>query len=386
MKTYVLRTTVLLLLVLALAAPLAAGDFGIKIGDIETQGDVLFGFFPTLLEVGGKYTGFSIIEGYETSLEFMTGGGFMGRNVWRDKDGEPLASVDWDSDSDQDEVGFNVWSARWEVLLKQGFGWFELEKRNPAFFYAGIEGRWEQFEEDGDETFFLDSTKAGIYPNSKDDGLVSNNVVTGLLIDFVSHNGPVHKGIKAELSYRYAPPFMANNILGSSDYSLLTAEFTGALPLFMKYQDNGYNLFSIYAIDRVRGDLFYGDDIPMFAQEPASLGSKMRGLERLSYATRASVVNNFDIRFIGPEFLMKDIYPRLHLFFDAGYFSGQYSGGVTSSTLPEEGFITTTGFTAALSVFDFANIGYRGSWMLSGENIRNEDYVSDIILMLQFNL
>jgi len=370
------------MLLTVLAVPAASGELGIKVGDIEA----LDGYKPFLLEVGAKYTGVSFIPGYETSLELMTGGGYMNRKVWRDAAGKPLSGVDLSNESQLDAVSFDIWSARWDLLVKQGFGWFELEARNPVFLYAGIGGRWEQWVEDGSSSTFIDDDGT-VFPDSADDMLIANSVRAGVIADYIAENGPVPKGIKAEASFAYAPPFLFNTAAGSSDYALFTGEVKAAVPLYMSYQKNGTNLFSIYLADRIRADRFFGSEIPVFAQDKASLGSKMRGLERLSYATEFSAVNNFDVRFIGPEFAARDIYPRLHLFFDAGYFSGSYSGDVSAAGVHDEnGWLLSAGFTAALSIFDFANVGYRGSYMLQGKNVRDKDFVSDIILMLKFNL
>lgn len=354
------------LLVACSAAAFDVSSLSIKVGDIERHKDALAGFFPTLLEAGVSYTGITLLPENRTSIDVLIGGAYMSRDYWKDSAGEETIA---------DEQYASVWSARWEVLFNQGFLRSDWTGKDMVTLSGGVSGRWEGFADTGGVDYFFD----GALPDV--DGIVSNALVAGMLIDMVAFDGIIPKGASLGVRYQYSPLFLS--FIGESDYQLLTGTLTGYLPLYSMNQADGKNLFSVYLANRIQADMFFGFDehVPIFAQDEPSLGSKMRGLERLSRAGSLTVVNNFDIRLVGPELYMDRLYPRLHVFADFGYFNGVLANGAAEE---QSEMFGSVGAEAGLSLFDFLNLGYRGSYMVLGENMLKETFVHGVYLSLQF--
>ncbi len=366
-----LRKLLLCSVCLLIAVSAAALDLSsVKVGDIEVHSEILGGFFPTLIEVGGKYTGITLLPDNRTSIEFLVGGGYMSRGIWKDSSGKEASSS---------AETVSVWSARWEVLFSQGFLRWDRTEKDFVTLYAGLAGRWENYSDTDGVGYFTSFNP----PDAE--GLVSNSLVAGLKLDGVSMVGIVPHGISAEVTYRYAPGFLLNSIYGDSDYALLSGSVKGYQPLYSVRKDNGHNLFSIYIANRLQVDKFFNfdSDVPMFAQDEPSLGSKMRGMERLSRAGSLTVVNNFDIRLSGPEVFVSKLYPRINLFADVGYTDGKNANGAVDNDDGEEMF-ASAGAEAGLSLFDFLNVGYRAAFMLFNENMQEEPLVHGVYLSMQF--
>ena len=74
-------------------------------------------------------------------------------------------------------------------------------------------------------------------------------------------------------------------------------------------------------------------------------------------------MNNFDVRFAGPNLGVKGIFPRVNLFYDIGYGCGKYFNTNTS----DSNFLMSTGVQVTVSFFDFIDLGYQVTYHFSGD-------------------
>lgn len=119
-------------------------------------------------------------------------------------------------------------------------------------------------------------------------------------------------------------------------------------------------------MDRVHFNWTDGDAVPMKAQKSITLGRIVRGFNSFSYNYQFTSVNNFDLRFCGPEVIpnIKGILPRINLFFDAGYGFGNY----LNTDVWGEQFLSSTGVQVTVSFFDFIDLGLQYSYLFTGTN------------------
>ncbi len=365
-----MRKGVLLALIGILCAFSAGAlDLSVKVGDIETHPDLLQGFLPTMAEVGVSYTGITLIPCSRTAVEVLAGGAYMGREIWKDDQGKELAVG-----TGPDVI--DVWTARWEVSFSQGFLGLRRTAKDLVTLYGGYAGRWEEYA--GIEgTVYDDDGFADIYPDVG--GILSHALIAGAVIDWVAMDGIIPRGLSGKAEVTYAPSLINRH----TDYALATGVLKGYQPLVVMKDDYGQNLFAVYLANRLQIDKFFGfdDSVPMFALDEPALGTKMRGMERLSRSGELTIVNNFDIRFTGPELYLDKVYPRIHLFADLGYTDGKQANIPNAK---EREVFASAGIEGGVSFFDFLNIGYRVSRMLKGENIRKEPAVHGVYLSLIF--
>ncbi len=363
-----IRRICILIAALAAASTASGLDLSLQIGDFDTHSELLGGAVPTMVEIGGVYTGISLLPENRTAVGFLVGGAYYSRDVWKDEDGlEKTVPPDV----------LTIWTGRWEVIFSQGFLRREKTGKDFLTLYGGLAGRVEVYPDTGsiDYITLFDSPESG--------GIWSNALKTGVILDATDYDGIIPRGVIAELEFHHAPKWLLNDIYGKSSYSLLSTSVTGYLPLFVSRADSGRNTFAVYLANRVRGDLFlhFDSDVPLFAQDSPSLGSKMRGLERFAMAGSFTAVNNFDIRVSGPEVFADRLYPRMSLFLDVGYSDGKNANAAAADA---QQMYVSAGAEAGISFFDFLNAGYRAAWMLYNSNKMEKSFVHGVYMSLQF--
>ncbi len=342
------------------------------VGDIEVHPDVLGGTVPASLTAGGRYTGLTLIPGHMTSVTLRAGGGYMSRNIWKGTDGKE-ETPPYEGDA------VSLWNARWEVIFSQGLLSSSWTGRDFFSLYAGYSGRWEHMTDT--EGTVYESPDLAVFPDG--DGIISHALIGGAALDGVRYDGIVPAGAVLRAEYWYAPGWLGNRGTGETDFSMITASIKGYYPLYASRTQQGRNLVSVYLANRIRADRVFGFEsgVPMYAQNEFALGSHMRGLERLSRAGSLTAVNNFDVRFVGPEVFADRLYPRFHLFFDCGYTDGRDA----NTNSGEEQWFAAAGAEGGISFFDFLNAGYRASFMTAGENMADESFVHGVYMSLQFD-
>jgi hypothetical protein len=353
-------------------------DFSFVLADTENHPEILLDAIPTWAELGLKYSGMQLFDGKKTEL-FLLGGGAYGHvDLWTGLDGMPLVVTPAEAESDEltDQRTYNSWLADWRLRFQQFVTPVAAIPMGEVALFLEYAGWWTNPLENGDASLGLDGTTAA-YPDQN--GLLVNGIGIGALwFDLEKGASPV--GFESEIALHALPEALGNNVTGRTDYYLFSTTAIGYYPLYTSEQESGLNLFSIYLAERFVADLVWGDAVPQRVQEPISLGRKMRGFEYNSYGTAYTVVNNFEVRLAGPEIFLSNVYPRFHVFLDAGLYGGVY----LNTSYEQSGFLASTGFEAALNVFDLFAVGYRGTVILAGENMAGSRYVGGLMFGIQF--
>ena len=372
------RTTIVVLMVLILVCGAYGGDISISAKAFDTYPDLLAGLLPTFAVPGISYSGLSLVDGIRTDIYGFAGGGFTRNEIWVDALGNPFnpGDVDVTDESYLDLQAYDRWEIDFAVGLMQGIIQRPDRERATIAAYAEYAFHWESTKENADRSYFFDGSPA-MFPDKE--GVAVNSLTFGAVYDMLDR-GPVPKGIIADISLLTAPGFLANTVRGSSDFYTTLGVVKGYLPLYQIKQESGLNLFGIYLSDRIQADLIWGSAVPQDYKIDPALGTKARGFEKNSMGYGFTLVNNFDLRIAGPEIFVKDLYPRFHLFFDMGMFAGAYH----NSTVTGSGFVSSTGFEAAVTFFNVVTLGYRGSFVLAGENMAQKLYFDEFMVGLQY--
>ncbi len=395
---------VVLVLVLAVCS-VFAGDFKFLFTELDQHPEILAGFLPTLTTIGVGYDGLDLIEGDLTQLQVTLGGGYTQRALFQDPaTGEPLVD---------DQLLYDTIQMRWNLKFLQGFGDSWVPGKDLVTVYAGYEGRAEKGVNSmvlGEERRRGKSGKTAIpsldswfgttlegnliYPDLADDySAFMTNFYAGAKLNLMDDKMVSNEGATAEIKLQFAPGFIKD---GASYYSV-TLNGVAGTTLFEISSKKGRNLFSVVAIDRVNVNWTDGDQVPVYASMPVSLGRKVRGFNTNSFNTNFTVVNNLDIRLAGPEPVIDGIFPRLNLFFDMGWHAGNYfntgHNGVdaaSASAMAEkyglERFLCSTGFQLEMCFFDFIDLGFQLAYLINGANPRNPDssFITGATFFLDF--
>ncbi len=411
-----MKKALVVVLVLALAVcSVFAGDFKFLFTELDQHPEILAGFLPTLTTIGVGYNGLDLIEGDLTQVQFTLGGGYTQRVLFQNPvNGEPLI---------YNQLLYDTIQMRWNLKFLQGFGESWVEGKDLVTVYAGYEGRVEKGVDSmvkGQERLrgYADDTKAKgktaiptmddwfngfsataketttIYPDLAGDYTAfMTNFYVGAKLNLMDDKMVSNEGGHAEIKLQFAPGFIKD---GASYYSITFNAVAGTTLLEVS-DKKGRNLFSIVAIDRVNVNWTDGDQVPVYASMPVSLGRKVRGFNTNSFNTNFTVVNNFDIRLAGPEPLLDGIFPRLNLFFDMGWHAGNYfntgHNGVAAASAAAmaeeyglERFLCSTGFQFEMCFFDFIDLGFQLSYLINGDNPRNptQQFITGATFFLDF--
>ncbi len=370
----------ILLLIFALGAVcFATGDgFSFVFDRIETNPEFLYDFFPTYYKLGVNYRGFQMIPGNSTELILLGSGGYGHTKLWTDESGIPFVpgSIDTGTENFRDLQSYNNVLLGADLRLQQSLNPALVTAPGNLAVYAQYALSWMHPLENGGGSYGLDGTQSA-YPDKT--GALWNELSIGVFLDTLIKEA-VRRGYRGEVSAALAPGFLVNSGLGNTNYAVMTGSFVSYIPIYSKSRDNGLHLFGLYLADRVAANYALGDSLPQRVQYPIALGTMMRGIEKNAYGTAFTAVNNFEVRIAGPELFLKKLYPRFHVFLDIGAYTGNY----LNTSYPGGGFLASAGFELAFSVFDFFSPGYRGAFVLSGENIADVPYTGGIMLNLQF--
>lgn len=385
--------TVVLILMIALSCAFA-GDYKFLFTELDQHTEILAGFLPTLTTIGVGYEGLELIDGNLTQLQATIGGGYTQRALFQApyegfegySVGDPLIS---------DIMLYDCIQMRWNLKFLQGFGDSWVEGKDLITAYAGYEGRFEKGVDSMvlnekrlrgyyDKTMASTNAKeipslddwfktslAGntIYPDLADDYTAfMTNFYIGAKLNYMEDLMVSNEGFTAEIKFQFAPAFMNKK----ASYYSLTFNAVGGTTLFELHDKKGLNILSLVVIDRVNANWTDGSKVPVYAQMPVSLGRKVRGFNTNSYNTNFTVVNNLDLRFAGPEFLLDGIFPRLNLFFDMGYHAGNYFNcDKKAGDFNLDQFLCSTGFQLEMCFFDFIDLGFQMAYLINGTNSRN---------------
>ncbi|MCQ2412998.1 MAG: hypothetical protein MJ057_08615 [Sphaerochaetaceae bacterium] len=385
--------TVLLVLVIALSCAFA-GDYKFLFTELDQHTEILAGFLPTLTTMGVGYEGLNLMDGNLTQLQATLGGGYTQRALFQDPlTGQPL---------NNDIMLYDTIQVRWNLKFLQGFGDSWVEGLDLVTTYAGYEGRYEKAVDSmvlgqqrlrgyanalGTQTgvtaipsldnwFMTHGTSAAassIYPDLDDDYAAFSTIFyLGAKLNYMEDLMVSNEGLTAEVKLQFAPGFVNSN----ASYYSLTFNAVAGTTLFELHDKRDLNTVSLVIIDRFNANWTDGSKVPTYAQMPVSLGRKVRGFNTSSYNTNFTLVNNLDLRFAGPEFLIDGIFPRLNVFLDMGFHGGNYFNTNLSAKDMAEAknlsrFLCSTGVQLEMCFFDFIDLGFQVSYLISGDNMRN---------------
>jgi hypothetical protein len=196
-------------------------------------------------------------------------------------------------------------------------------------------------------------------------GLASVSMLGGVGYDgLIKNPSRVKKGFAGEISFEYAPSFLAFS--GGTEFFRASCALEGYVPIFSSSEDEK-KAVSLYAAAYVAGDYAQGTNIPFYVLTSFGgrllrdgLGDSIRGYQSWGYEATTKVEASFDLRLVGPAlFGLSGLRPIAYVFGDAGYFDGLYN---CPAVADKNGLIFSAGVGAALGIFDFAYLGLRAGY------------------------
>ncbi len=364
-----MKKLIVVLLVFLLSCSLFASNLHFVLADIGQHPDFLGGFIPTYVNLGVGYKLPELIDGNTTDIRLLVGEGYSQRLMWLDiESGENNYSSIWDKDS---ALRFNVWQNELSLRFIQGFFESPVKGKDLLTATVSLSSRYERYYSSSKFAFFnihgnlddiVPSDYSGvIYPelNGRKDYLALEAGLS-LKLDMMEDTIHTNNGVWSRLDIKYGPEALNDFASGHGDYYSLVMNTVGAVTVKNFTDESGKSYFSITLIDRVNASYTSGSAVPSFIQGPVSLGRKVRGFNTYTYATEYSVVNNFDIRFAGPDVAVDGIAPRINLFFDCGYGWGK----VFNTTREEKNFLSSIGAQLEVCFFDFIDLGWEVNVLL----------------------
>lgn len=365
-KKIMVTAVVLLLAVTSVfAAPLR-----FVFGDLGQHPEILMGFLPSYLLAGAGYRPVELIEGDVTEIQLLAGLGYNQRKVWQDYLSGKVVK--------EDPIVYDVLETDWILRFVQGFGDSSVAGKDLLTITAGYEGKLEfaldsmvkgQTRNNGIQSVIrslddrIGTYDGDIYPDLRGNRTALGSVLAlQLKYDEMDDRMTTTDGFVAKADLKWAPSFLNGALDGKADYYSLTLNAVAAKTVFA-YSENGKDMFTITLVDRGNVNWTDGSMVPVWAQGPVSLGRKVRGFNTWTYNTQFTAVNNFDVRFAGPNLGVKGIFPRVNLFYDIGYGCGKYF----NTQISEGNFLMSTGVQVTVSFFDFIDLGYQVAYLFSGE-------------------
>lgn len=386
------RIIILATLLFLVAFSIGASSFHFILDPLEFHPDIAGGYVPTFITAGFERRTFHENTGDQTVLRFIGGGGYGQRTVWQDAAG----SVMIPGNPAVTPYTYDVVQLLWNLGISRGFGEFEITQEDAVSLYLNYEGRFESAVPTFNTTAVLTGEKRGDFFNELAAGTVypelagnrqflSTAIAAGFTVDMMVDQQVTQYGVSTDVSLRWAPSFLNNALDGRADYLEFAVNAIGAYPVYHLSNEANLNILSLTLVDRLRFSYVLGNAVPVFVQGRNALGSLIRGFAWSTFNTELTLANNFDIRVAAPEPFWDGIFPRLNMFFDAGYYSGRHFNSTDSSS----GFIASTGAEVTLSVFDYLDFGYYLAYLINGMNYRAEldsDPVNQIIAGAMFFL
>lgn len=363
--------TTILVAILAIST-LGAADFELVFGSptIDQHPEILIGFVPTAAKLGVGYTGLNLIEGNETQLALIAGGGYVQRKVWQKPTNGKVQAYD--------PIVYDTANVEWELRFSQGFLQSPVEGKDLLTLSASYLGRWDynkdsmvvgQSRDNGRPYYirtldsYLESASysGDIYPDLRGNAQhLGTAFQLQLKLDMMDEQKMYSNGLLSTFEAKYAPLALNSALDGVADYYSLTLNTVIAYSPYQIIGNDGQHWFSITVVDRINLNWTDGSAVPVYAQGPVSLGRKVRGYNTWTYNTQFTAVNNFDIRFAGPDWYT--IFPRVNLFIDAGYGCGD----LFNTDYFKSNMLASAGIQVTVSFFDFIDLGYQIAYLFTG--------------------
>lgn len=379
-----------LLLIFLSVSVIFAAPLRFIFADLGQHPEILMGFLPTYLLLGGGYELPSIIDGNKTEIQMLLGAGYNQRKMWQDQvTGEPI----YDS-----PLIYDIIQTDWIFKFSQGFWDSPVKGKDLLTLTLSYDGKFEVAKDSmvlgkvrennskspviGLDDWLHDNSS--VYPD-----LSGNHQFLGTCfgfnakLDMMEDLKSTNDGFVAKVDVKYAPLVLNKALNGFADYYTTSLNMVGSKTLF-SLKENSKVLFSIVMIDRVNVGWMDGSAVPAYASGPFSLGRKVRGFKTWTYDTQFAAVNNFDIRLAGVDLGVKGIFPRINFFYDVGYGFGNYLNSKIDSG--DGNLLMSTGVQVTVSFFDFIDLGYQIAYLFDGKNFStpNNRVVGSFTFFLDF--
>lgn len=379
-----------LLLIFLSVSVIFAAPLRFIFADLGQHPEILMGFLPTYLLLGGGYELPSIIDGNKTEIQMLLGAGYNQRKMWQDQvTGEPIYDI---------PLIYDVIQTDWSLRFAQGFWTSPVKGKDLLTLTLSYDGKFEvakdsmvvgKVRENNSKSAVvgLDSWLGGdssIYPDlSGNHQFLGTSFSFNAKFDMMEDLKSTNDGFVAKVDVKYAPLVLNKALNGFADYYTTSLNMVGSKTLF-SLKENSKVLFSIVMIDRVNVGWMDGSAVPAYASGPFSLGRKVRGFKTWTYDTQFAAVNNFDIRLAGVDLGVKGIFPRINFFYDVGYGFGNYLNSKIDSG--DGNLLMSTGVQVTVSFFDFIDLGYQIAYLFDGKNFStpNNRVVGSFTFFLDF--
>lgn len=383
MKKLISVLLILLCLSFAFAAS-SAGAFKPYLKTLDLHPAILNGFCPTYVGVGGDYA-FYLSNGDVAHINISGAGGITERMLFQQPtDGEYLVredethkiqlvdvtSFEWDIKGVYElgqylsfTIGYKgVTESRADSMLITNKFWPKNQKTQR--WLGGSVKRDPSKMEDWLSSFGA-TRDTTVYPELKTNNSLYNTIYAETKFDNMIDTMVTNEGFWAEFAAYYTPAFLNRD----ADLISLNFDVVGAKTFINKQFANGLNMFSMCIIDRIDVNYTTGSKVPSYFQEPISLGRKVRGFNTGSYASEFTAVNNFEIRFSGPE-ARKGIFARTDFFFDAGIGLGKIFNA-DSGVNNVKNILVSVGVQEMIDYNDAFDLGIQAAYLIKGQNASN---------------
>jgi hypothetical protein len=339
------------------------------IDNIEPYTYWLDGIVPSGASVDILFNGLRLFHGLDTILETDIGGGWQTNYFYRNPDGSPYTGPG-ETPSSFDQAEFLD-----DFGIRQGLLRDEERDRNLLEVFLFYRLHYDRnFPTTGGEGSLL---YASAFPDRQE--ILANALHAGLAFDTVSVDviHKTHSGVYAEASAEWGPRSLFNGI-GGADYYRLNATLKGFLPLFALSESAGTrNLLSMYAASYFCADYAGGESVPIFVFE--SYGGRyprwsnsptIYGLEEGLYGADLKILENLELRILGPALGSRDIVPGLFAFLDSAYYDGYFMDPTDSPG----GYLASGGGGILLDFFNFADLNAYFAYPILGKRVDGRAY------------
>jgi len=364
----------------------------------------LDGFIPSGASIDILYAGARLLPGLDTIIEVDPGAGWQSNDFYLNPDGShytgpytggntspsfssPVAFLGPTSGGNSPTI-YDQAEFMSDFGIRQGIVWNPDQKRNLLegflFYRARYDANSVATEWGQQDTLLNQST----FPDRAE--IFSNALLAGLSMNTVATD-PVHKteqGIYGEASAEWGPGFFFNG-LGGADYYRLNATLKMFQTLFTKSTaaDAGMNLLSAYLADYVGIDYAGGSSVPIqvfesFGGRYMRMGNSttIHGLDDGNYATGLKLINNLELRVVGPAIAWPDLEPALFVFLDTAYYDGYFQQPANTAS----GVLGSTGAGIYVNVFDLADLNLYVAFPFAGARINGSPYAISAAFNLAF--
>jgi len=320
----------------------------------ELPEDVLFRWDARIWggDVAFGWKGWDLFPGVDTVLWASAGAGYQASHYFSNKDDSIIPA-------DPDTRRYENLNVDWRFGMAQGIVFNPAQDRNLVEFLLLYRGKYHDYIDKNNVLALL----------PEQGGLLQHSLTAGLLFDNTSVDKPSlnSRGLYAEFSAEFAPEWLGNDALGTSDFWRLSLGLTGYQPVL------DTPALSIYLADRVMLDRLFGDQVPISAlgtigvlkkipigdNPRRALGGTLRGIYTNRYDGLVKLTNNFDVRLHFPALtLFRLATPVVVAYFDAGFYDKM------TGVLQLDQIYCTTGVGVGLLALGFDFLLY-GSYFLN---------------------